>query len=74
MLNDSVAGLPDHPVIENMMRTGYPYGEPKLYCCPVCGESITGSTRLYKNAFSGTVTGCEMCVTSVEAREEYECY
>ena len=31
--------LPDHPVIQNMERTGYPDGkEPIFPICPVCGE------------------------------------
>lgn len=31
--------LPDHPVIQNMERTGYPDGkEPTFPICPVCGE------------------------------------
>lgn len=31
--------LPDHPVIQNMERTGYPNGkEPEYPRCPICGE------------------------------------
>lgn len=32
--------IPDHPIIRNMERTGYPDGkEPrrKVYLCPICG-------------------------------------
>lgn len=31
--------LPDHPVIRNMERTGYPDGrEPGIAHCPICGK------------------------------------
>ena len=31
--------LPDHPVVQNMERTGYPDGkEPRCPRCPICGE------------------------------------
>ena len=35
----SLYDIPDHPVIRNMERTGYPEGkEPTYPHCPVCGE------------------------------------
>ena len=31
--------LPDHPVVQNLERTGYPDGkEPHYPRCPICGE------------------------------------
>ena len=34
----SLRYLPDHPVVQNMERTGYPDGkEPQFPHCPICG-------------------------------------
>lgn len=50
----------DHPVIESLMQTGYPYGEPKMYQCPVCGEDIGSDDVLYMAI--GEVVGCDHCI------------
>lgn len=60
--------VPDHPVIRNMERTGYPDGrEPEEICCPVCGEECE---TLYINL--GTVVGCDQCITVRDAQEYME--
>ncbi len=54
----------DHPVIENMERTGYPDGEePVTYRCPVCRDCIYHGNYLY--TIEGEVLGCEFCVSSI---------
>ena len=42
--------LPDHPVIRNMERTGYPDGKPpKVVCiCNECGAEIFEGEKYYK--------------------------
>lgn len=59
--------IPDHPVIRNMERTGYPDGkEPEYPICPVCEEN---ADTFYKN-FDNEIVGCENCITSVDSRDE----
>ena len=57
----------DHPIIQNMERTGYPDGkEPTYPHCPICdGETDT----FYKNK-DGDIIGCDECVKTVDAWEE----
>lgn len=51
--------LPDHPVVANLIRTGYPDGkEPTYPRCPICGEECE---TLYEDR-DGTVFGCDNCV------------
>jgi hypothetical protein len=53
--------LPDHPVVRNMMQTGYPDGkEPEEFCCPVCGSS-EGET--FYTTRDRTIVGCDICLT-----------
>ena len=53
--------LRDHPVVENLLRTGYPDGkEPEEIRCPVCGED---AEHFYVTK-TGTVVGCECCLIS----------
>lgn len=47
-----------------------PPAETKDYKCPACGENIPGSTQLYKT-ISGKVIGCEKCIHTVDACEQY---
>lgn len=55
--------IPDHPIIQNLMRTGYPDGkEPKDFKCPVCG----GDGELYYLTKSKTIVGCDLCVDAIE--------
>ena len=50
---------PDHPVIQNLMRTGYPNGkEPEEFCCPVCGAAAEN----FYTTRDRTIVGCEICL------------
>ena len=54
-----MSGLRDHPVVENLLRTGYPNGrEPDVFRCPVCGAD---AENFYVTK-CGTVVGCEICL------------
>lgn len=56
--------LPDHPIVQNMERTGYPDGkEPHYPICPVCGEE---TDMLYKT-INDEIIGCDNCIRSVDA-------
>lgn len=51
---------PDHPIIQNLMRTGYPDGkEPKEFCCPICAAD---AEDFYRNPLR-QIVGCEHCLT-----------
>lgn len=57
--------IPDHPVIQNMERTGYPDGkEPEYPTCPVCHTEQT--TQVYKDIY-GDLKGCDACVLTKDA-------
>lgn len=53
--------IPDHPIIRNMERTGYPDGkEPRMPKCPICGEPChTVYTNLYCE-----IVGCTGCIST----------
>lgn len=56
--------IPDHPVIQNMERTGYPDGGKHLeVICPSCGDPCH---TFYSNRF-GNVFACENCVSVEDA-------
>lgn len=56
--------LPDHPVIRNLERTGYPDGdEPTFPLCPVCGEE---AEDVYIDKYH-EIVGCDSCVTKHDA-------
>lgn len=56
--------IPDHPVIRNMERTGYPDGkEPEYPRCPVCGEECE---IFYRDKYLDVV-GCDECISTVDA-------
>ena len=60
--------IPDHPIIQNMERTGYPDGEePRYPRCPVCGAECE---RIYMNS---EILGCDECVTERDAWEIEDC-
>lgn len=66
MFND----IPDHPVIQNMERTGYPDGkEPEYPHCPVCGAE---TDTVYSDGVN--VVGCPECLMTMDAWEEEECF
>ena len=61
--------VPDHPVVANLLRTGYPDGRaPREYCCPVCGAECqtiyTDSTR--------AAVGCDVCLDAMEAWDYFD--
>lgn len=63
--------IPDHPVIQNMERTGYPDGKEPIYpICPVCGNECE---TVYIDQ-DDTIVGCDMCVVQKNAWEEDECF
>ena len=52
----------DHPVIDNLIRTGSPDGKEAEYPrCPNCGED---AENFYRTK-SGQVVGCERCLIQV---------
>lgn len=58
--------VPDHPVIRNMERTGYPDGkEPEYPICPICGEECE---TIYKSK-DYDIVGCDECI-----RSDVSCY
>ena len=51
--------IPEHPVIANLLRTGYPDGkEPEEMICPICGEA---AEQFYVSQ-SDEIVGCEYCM------------
>ena len=59
--------LPDHPVIQNMERTGYPDGkEPTFPICPVCGEECE---EIFRDK-DLNIVGCDICIKQSDAWEE----
>ena len=58
---------PDHPVIQNMERTGHPDGkEPEWPRCPVCGEE---ADTFYYSKQHHEIVGCGDCVREKDAWE-----
>lgn len=63
--------VPDHPIIRNMERTGYPDGkEPRCPICPVCGEECE---TIYKTK-NLDIAGCDLCVAAADAWEVPDCF
>ena len=63
--------VPDHPIIRNMERTGYPDGkEPPQPHCPVCGEECE---TIYLDRY-GAYVGCDVCVETKDAWEVSDCF
>ena len=62
--------VPDHPVIRNMERTGYPDGfGPRVCCqCDECGEDIYEGETAYR---LGGKTYCSSCVEDGATAAEY---
>lgn len=61
--------IPDHPVIRNMERTGYPDGkEPEYPHCPVCGMEEIG--EVYVRDSDHGILGCDGCVTTKDAETD----
>ncbi|MBO5567796.1 MAG: hypothetical protein J6A79_02455 [Clostridia bacterium] len=63
--------LPDHPIVANLIRTGYPDGkEPTYPRCPICGEECD---TLYEDR-DGMVFACDNCVSTKDAWDAEECF
>jgi len=63
--------LRDHPVVENLERTGQPDGkEPRYPICPICGEVCE---IIYKDN-DGNIVGCDEEFSRCDAWEEPECF
>lgn len=61
----------EHPDITAAQRTGYPAGkEPVWPVWPVCGEE---TDTIYKQIGTGTIVGCDCCITTKDAWEIPEC-
>lgn len=62
--------VPDHPVIRNCERTGYPDGKtPEEPCCPRCGAECYETYRDKE----GDVIGCDSCAHVSRHREDRLC-
>lgn len=61
--------IPEHPAIENTLRTGYPDGTPEYPHCPICGEECED---IYYDS-DGDIVGCEKCVHRKNAWEVEAC-
>jgi len=63
--------LPDHPVVQNLERTGYPdRKEPRCPRCPICGEECE---TIYKDRY-GAYVGCDVCMETKDAWEVEDCF
>lgn len=61
----------DHPIIENMERTGYLSGkEPECPVCPICGEECD---TIYADR-SGEIFACDNCVDTKDAWDTEACF
>lgn len=59
--------IPDHPMIANCERYGYPDGpEPPAPVCPECGAEVE---ILYKRIADGEILGCPNCIKTIEPYE-----
>lgn len=59
MYND----IPDHPVIANLLRTGYPDGkEPEYPHCPVCDAEEIDTVFVDKDL---DIRGCDRCCSMI---------
>ena len=66
-----MCGIPDHPIIQNCERTGYPDGkEPK---CPICPECLEECETIYKDRY-GHIVGCENCIETRDAWDGPGCF
>lgn len=62
----SIYDIPDHPVIRNLERTGYPDGKEPVYPhCPVCGKECFETYRR-----DGEVIGCNECMAFTSLDED----
>lgn len=65
--------VPDHPVIRNLERTGYPDGQQERDpICPMCGEVC--DTIYIRYGCPTEILGCEGCVQECSAGEFEACF
>lgn len=61
----------DHPIVENLLRTGYPDGkEPNAPHCPICKQECEEIYRDRDNA----IVGCDICLHPVDACYAADCF
>lgn len=61
----------EHPVVSDLMRTGYPDGkEPSYPRCPICGAECS---LVHRNR-DLEITGCDVCSSDEDAWETPECF
>ena len=66
MQMSNLTDIPDHPIIRNLMETGYPYREePKICTCPICGDEC-----YFHYIRDGEIIGCENCITVHDAEDD----
>lgn len=59
--------IPDHPVIANLERTGYPDGkEPEPPLCPLCGGECE---IIYRTKEDHEIVGCDLCIERIDPWE-----
>ena len=57
-------GIPDHHVIANLERTGYPDGkESEPVLCPLCGGDCE---TIYRRKEDREVVGCDLCIEGID--------
>lgn len=67
----TIQNTPEHPVIQNMMRTGYPDGrEPEYPHCPVCGSECE---TVYMDECRDIVA-CDVCLREQDAWDVPACF
>lgn len=56
---------PEHPIVRNLIKTGYPYGEENIEWprCPICKEE----TDIYYVNEKNEIIGCEFCIKEEDA-------
>lgn len=63
--------VPDHPVVRDLMRSGYPDGKvPAEPVCPVCGRECW---HVFRDRY-GDIVGCDECLKEIDARDVPECF
>lgn len=61
--------MKNHPVIENMERTGWAAGrEPAVYRCPNCDGILVEGEQVYIQD-DGKILGCSACVFAAHVDE-----
>jgi len=59
--------IPDDPRVRDAMINGVPEGT--VIRCPCCGEE---AESFFKDKKTGEILGCDECIETVDAFDEYE--